>query len=280
MRYAMAFLASAALLASAGAASAASVEVRDAVVRVTVVPEDRNDVKVEFLTVNPGLPIEVRTVGGSTVVDGGLRHRIASCHNHAERPSAWVRGVGRVGFDAIPQVVIHTPRAVALSSNGMVYGAIGRAGSLDLRDSGCSDWTIADVAGDASIRESGEGSLRMGAAGRLDLHMSGAGSVHAVEVRQGLNAELSGAGGVQLGRLEGPLDAEVSGVGRVRVDAGHASTIHASVSGVGGVDFDGVADNLDAEISGLGSIRVKQVTGQVNKSVSGAGHVSVGGHSV
>jgi hypothetical protein len=276
MRFSIVLLASAMMFAAAGAANAASVEVRDAVVRVIVIPEERSDVKVDFLATNPKLPIQVRHSGGTTIIDGDLRHRIARCHGHrGERPRVRVRGVGEVGEAAMPQVVIHTPRAVVLSSNGAVFGSIGRAGSIELQDSGCSAWTVADVAGDAAIRESGEGSLRMGAAGRLDVHLSGAASIHVVRVRQALSAQLSGAGDVKVGHLDGSLDAQVSGVGRVRVEEGHASMLHASVSGVGGVDFGGTADSLDAAISGFGSIRVRQVTGPVTKSISGAGHVTV-----
>eukprot|EP01030_Chromulinospumella_sphaerica_P025847 gene25847-26012_t len=50
----------AAALLGATAAQAASVEFKDAVARVVVIPEDRADVKVEFLTTNPGLPLTVR----------------------------------------------------------------------------------------------------------------------------------------------------------------------------------------------------------------------------
>ena len=68
----LAATAAAALLA-AGAASAASVEVKDAVARVTVIPENRTDIKVEVIQANPRLPLEVRTFAGRTIVDGGLR---------------------------------------------------------------------------------------------------------------------------------------------------------------------------------------------------------------
>ncbi|WP_297697333.1 DUF2807 domain-containing protein [Phenylobacterium sp.] len=276
MRAFIALLASAGALTVAGAANAASVEIRDAVARVTVVPEDRADVKVEFLTANPKLPLQVRTEDGRTVVDGGLWRRIRNCNNHTDAPSAEVRGIGRVDAQAMPQVVIHTPRAVSVSSNGAVFGAIGRAASLELHDSGCSNWTVADVAGDTRVQESGAGSLRLGSTGRLDLHLSGAASLHVVKVRQGMDAELSGAGGVRVEDFAGDLDANVSGVGRVRVDGGRAGAVRASVSGVGGVDFGGAAQSLDASISGFGSIRVKQVNGPVTKSISGAGHVTVG----
>ena len=72
MRLALGLISVAAALAAAGTAAAAgaSVEIRDAVARVTVVPEDRADVKVEMLTVNKALPLDVRTNGGDVVIDG------------------------------------------------------------------------------------------------------------------------------------------------------------------------------------------------------------------
>jgi hypothetical protein len=260
---------------SAGGAKAAAVEIRDAVARVTVLPEARNDIKVEVIRANPDLPIVVRNEGGKTVVDGGLFHKIRNCNGTGENSHIRVSGVGTFDWNERPQIGIHTPRDVSLSSNGAVSGEIGRSGSLDISSSGCGSWTIADVAGEASIKASGAGSVRMGQADRLEAHLSGAGSLHATRVR-GMDARLSGAGGVTVEEVSGPIVAQVSGVGRVKVTGGRASSLRANVSGVGGVDFGGVADSLDASISGMGSIRVKQVTGDVRKSVSGIGHVSIG----
>jgi len=173
-------------------------------------------------------------------------------------------------------VVIHTPRDVTVRTSGAVYGAVGRAASLQMEDSGCSAWTLADVAGDAVLQESGAGSVRMGSSGRLAVHLSGAGSVHATQVRQGLDATLSGAGGVTIDDLNGSVLAHVSGVGHIKATQGHASAVHASISGVGGVELGGDAQSLDASISGFGGIRVKSVSGPVTKSVSGGGHVTIG----
>jgi hypothetical protein len=185
--------------------------------------------------------------------------------------------VGNVSWNEMPQIVIRTPRAVALSSNAAAYGSIGRSASLDLRNSGCAGWTIADVAGDASIHESGAGSIRMGASNRLTVRLSGAGQVHATQARQSVDAVLSGAGGFRLDRLAGgDLNAQVSGVGQIRVADGRASSMRAQVSGVGGVSFGGAADSLDAQISGFGGIKVREVRGPVRKSVSGAGSVRIG----
>jgi hypothetical protein len=277
MRLAIAIAAAATTLAAAGAAGAApAVTIRDAIARVTVIPEDRADVKVEMLTTNASLPLEVRTVGSETVISGNLAHRITDCHTRGEHPTAWARGLGRIEYENMPQVVIHTPKAVVVSTGGAVYGAVGRAASLDLENSGCSAWTVADIAGDATVRESGAGSLKMGSVGHLQARMSGAGGLHANQIRQGLDATLSGAGSVNIESLSGPMLAHVSGVGHIKVDQGHATSVEASVSGVGSVDFGGDAQSLDASISGFGGIRVKAVSGSVSKSVSGGGHVTVG----
>lgn len=271
------FLLTAAATLCAGAANAASVELRDAVARVTVVPQDRADIKVEIVRANPQLPLEVRVEGDRTIVDGDLRRKIRDCDGMDDRPRVRVRGVGRVSYEEIPQVVIYTPRSVDLSAGGAVQGAIGRSASLRLRNSGCSAWTVADVSGEAQIHQSGAGAVRMGASERLDIRLSGAAHIHATRVRSGgLEAQLSGAGGVQVDEVRGPMNARVSGVGQIEVEGGRATLVRASVSGIGQVEFDGSAEDLDASISGLGSIRVKEVTGRVTKSVSGGGSVRVG----
>lgn len=269
-------LLAAAALASAGAASAATVEIRDAVVRVTVIPEDRADVKVEVVTPNARLPLTVSTSGDRTVIDGDLYRAIRDCSGRAEDRRVKVRGVGTVEWSEMPQIVVRTPKSVAITSNGAVYGAIGRSSGLDLKNSGCSAWTIADVAGDVSLHESGAGSVRMGSANRLKVRLSGAGQVNAVHVREALDAAISGAGGLKVDRLDGQLGANVSGVGQISVADGHASNMRAQVSGVGGVRFGGMAETLDAQISGMGGIKVREVRGQVRKQVSGAGKVTVG----
>jgi len=277
MRLAIALFAAASALCAAGAAAAApSVEIKDAVARVIVVPEDRADVKVEMITTNGALPLEVRTMGSQTLISGNLAHRITDCRTRGDHPSAYVRGVGDIHYENMPQVVIHTPKAVSVETNGAVYGTVGRSGSIDLNNSGCSAWTLADVAGDVTLRASGAGSVRMGSAGHLKADLSGAGGLHATSVRQGLDAALSGAGSVTIENLAGPMKADVSGAGHIKIEQGHATTMQASVSGVGSVDFGGDAQTLNASISGFGGIRVKAVSGNVSKSVSGIGHVTIG----
>jgi len=274
MRLSTMILAASAALC-AGAAQAATVEIRDAAARVTVVPQDRPDIKVEIVRANADLPLTVKTSEGRTVIDGGLSRGIQSCNGLGERARLRIRGLGGVGYDDLPQVVIYTPRTVDLDANGAVVGTIGRSASLTLENSGCANWTIADVAGEAQLRQSGAGNVKMGTAGRLKVQLSGAANIQAVGVREGLDARLSGAGGVKVETLSGPMDAHVSGVGQVRIADGRASTVRASVSGIGQVDFGGSADDLDASISGLGQIRVREVRGRVSRSISGGGQIRV-----
>ncbi|MBU1376310.1 MAG: DUF2807 domain-containing protein [Alphaproteobacteria bacterium] len=275
MRLSMAVLAAAAAF-SATVAQAATVEIRDAVARVTVVPQDRADVKVEIVRQHPGLPLSVGVAGGRTLIDGGLNRRIRDCNGMGENARVSVRDVGKVAYADMPQVVIYTPRDVDLEASGALVGTIGRSASLELHNAGCANWTVADVAGEAELHQSGAGSVKMGTAGSLDLQLSGAGNLNAVAVRDGMDARLSGAGGVTVGSFGGDLEAQVSGVGQIRIADGRASHVRASVSGIGGVDFGGVAGDLQASISGLGNIRVREVTGSVTKSVSGGGRIRIG----
>jgi hypothetical protein len=275
MRVSMAFLAACAAMTAAGVANAATVEVRDAVARVTVVPEDRSDVKVEFLRTHDKLPITVRTEGDRTIIDGDLGKRVFRCNNIGKSPKIGVRGVGDIRTDDMPHIVIRAPRQVEIEADSAIIGEIGRSTGLRLKVSGCDNWTIADVAGHAELRNSGAGVVRMGAADRLKVRLSGAASIHATHIRKGVDADLSGAGSLKIDRADGQIEANVSGVGKVEVEGGRATSLNAHVSGVGGVEYGGVADSLDASISGIGSVRVSRVTGSVHKSVSGIGRVTI-----
>src|SRR3569833_4021073 len=141
MRMTLTFAATAAAALCAGAASAASVEVKDAVARGTVIPENRSDIKIEVIRANSQLPLEVRSFAGRTILDGRRGRRIRDCHGSGENVSVRVRGVGDVAWRDIPQVVIRTPRDVDLDAGGAVWGSVGRSTSLKLGNAGCGDWT-------------------------------------------------------------------------------------------------------------------------------------------
>ncbi|THD63574.1 DUF2807 domain-containing protein [Phenylobacterium sp.] len=264
-------------LAAAGAASAAtSVEVKDAVARVTVIPENRADVKVDIIQANPALPLEVRTFAGRTIVDGRLGRRIRDCRGSGEGVSVRVRGVGDVGFREMPQIVIHTPRDVDLDAGGAVWGSVGRSASLKLGNAGCGDWTVANVDGALRLSQAGSGNTRAGAAGSARVHVAGSGDATVGDLKGALDVDIAGSGNVTVASIAGPLEVHVAGSGDVKVASGRATDMKVAVMGSGNVDFRGSADTLHATIAGSGDVRAKQVNGPVSKTVMGSGGVTIG----
>jgi len=264
------------LALAAGAAHAASVEIKDAVARVTVIPEARSDVKVEFLTTNPNLPLQVRTRGSEVIIDGDLDRKIRNCENHDGRISVRVAGVGNVRYEDIPQIVIRTPKDVDIEAGGAVFGAVGKSASLTLSNAGCGDWTAANVTGRLKLNQAGSGDSRVGSSGQASLRVAGSGDVQTQEVRGALEVDIAGSGDIWAASVDGPLEVKVAGSGDVKVAGGQASTMTVSVAGSGGVDFGGVAQTLKARIAGSGDVRVKAVKGEVSKSIMGSGSVTIG----
>lgn len=275
-------VAAAALLTAAAAqAKEPSVEIRDAVARVVVIAEARDDVKVEVLTTNAALPLTVRTDGDRTIVDGDLDglaggDRIRGCQTAGGEASVTVRGVGRVPWENMPQVAIRVPMDARIRAGGAVFGSVGRTDSLDLANAGCGDWTVANVAGALKISQAGSGDTRAGTAGSVTVRIAGSGDVTTAAVSGGLSANIAGSGDVEAASVAGDIDVHIAGSGDVLVRGGKADRVTASIAGSGDVLFGGVAGSLSAKVAGSGDVRVAQVTGPVSKSVMGSGEVGVG----
>ena len=263
-------------VALADVANAASVEVKDAVARVTVIPEARSDIKVEMLTTNPGLPIEVRTQGDRVIVDGHLGHRIRSCHSDNGKPKVHVAELGEIAWADMPQIVIRTPKDVHVGAGGAVYGSVGKSDALDLSNAGCGDWVVANVAGKMKLNVAGSGDTSTGTAGEAHLRIAGSGDVRSQAIAGGLEVDVAGSGDVTATSASGTIDVKVAGSGDVKIGGGHASSLSVAIAGSGNVSLDGVADTLKARIAGSGDVRVKQVTGTVSKMVLGSGSVTIG----
>ena len=167
---------------AAGSAQSATVEIREAVARVTVIPEARSDIKIQIIRPNGSLPLTVRTMGDHTILDGNLDRRIRNCRSSGTSSSVDVRGAGNIGWQDMPQVVIRTPRDTNVEAAGAVFGTVGRSGSLTLDNAGCGDWTIANVDGEARISQAGSGDTRIGTSGSLRVRVAGSGDVAAAAV--------------------------------------------------------------------------------------------------
>ena len=274
MRRLIGLFAASAILAP-GLAQAASLEIDHAAVRVTVIAEARNDIKVEVVKANDKLPLQIVTEGGKTIIKGGLERRIRQCQGRNE-PILRIDGVGEVAYADLPQIVVHMPMKVDIRESGAVYGALGRSDAASVSHSSCGGWTIDDVAGALNVTASGVGEMKMGKAGSLMLQISGASHATSGAIRDGVDVHLSGAGGVDIASMAGPLTAQVSGTGGVTIGAGQVKAMRATVSGVGSIDFRGQAESLQASVSGVGSVRARSVTGSISKSVSGIGKITVG----
>lgn len=269
-------LVAAASVASGAALASPSIEIRNAVARVTIIPEARNDVAVSVVRANPREPIRISRFGDTVVVDGGLGWRSINCHHFFGRPAAYVWGVGNFGYDDMPQILVRTPLQTRVGAGGAVFGSIGAGAGVDLANSGCGDWTVADQNGPLRLSMSGSGDVRAGTVTAADVRISGSSDVYVRAARGGLTAAVSGSGDINAATVNGPLRVRVGGSGDVKVHDGAVTDMNVSVAGSGDVRFGGVAQSLLANVAGSGDVSAARVTGQVTKHIAGSGDVSVG----
>jgi hypothetical protein len=272
-----------ALASAAGVAALAaqvpkpvSVEIKDAVVRVVVLPEDRADVKVEVFKTNPKLPLAVRTAGQRTIIDGKLEWDVGDCGANGGKPTVRVKKIGEIAWADMPRVLIRTPRNVSLTAGGAVFGVVGRSASLDMVNAGCGGWVVGDVAGKFSLSQAGSGDSRIGSVGQASVRSAGSGDVRIVSAKSGLTVNIAGSGDVEVAQASGPIDVKIVGSGDVGIRKGAAEALTVAVTGSGDVDFGGIAKSLKARVAGSGDVRAKAVTGKVEKSVAGSGGVTIG----
>jgi hypothetical protein len=265
-----------ALLGAGAAAAAPMLEIRQAVARVTIIPEDRTDIVAVVARPNAKFPLSVARAGDQTVVTGNLGGRSANCNGWFGRHEVTVPGLGTVGYDDMPQVVVHTPRQVIVKAGGAVFGVIDRGAGVTLANAGCGDWVVASQSGPLRVSLAGSGDLRAGDAAATDIALSGSSDVVMRGAHGGLNVRVSGSGDVSAEAVEGPLHASITGSGDVKVRGGAVSEMKVVVAGSGDIRFGGVAQSLDATVAGSGDVSAARVTGLVVKHIAGSGDVTVG----
>jgi hypothetical protein len=254
-----------------------AVEIKDAVVQVTVIPENRTDVRIEIVTQNRSLPLKLKAMRSRTVIDGGLDgKKIRNCRGGGDAVVVRVAEVGDVALKDMPHIVVHAPLDVDVSAGGAVFGVIGRARNVTLGAAGCGDWTVANVEQLLRINMAGSGDARAGSAGEAELRVAGSGDVATADIRGRLDVDMAGSGNVRVKSMTGLLDVHMAGSGDVLVQDGRASAMNVSMAGSGNMVFGGVADTLTARIAGAGDVRARQVRGQVRKTVVGSGTVKIG----
>ncbi|OYW98371.1 MAG: hypothetical protein B7Z12_19995 [Caulobacter vibrioides] len=263
---------------AAGAAAAApSLKIKDAVVRVVIIPENRPDVKVEFLTTNAALPLTVRQDGEQVVIDGDLRmNRINGCNSRNGKVWVKVRGVGEVSYENMPQIAVRMPMNVKVNAGGAVFGDIGRSDSIDLGNAGCGDWTIANTKGKLEVAQAGSGGAKAGTSSQAEFSIAGSGDVSAQAVTGDLETNIAGSGDIWVASVNGKFEANIAGSGNITVAGGRSRAVDVSVMGSGDVTFNGEAADVDVSVMGSGDVKVARATGPVKKHVGGSGDVIIG----
>lgn len=260
-----------------GAPATPAFEIKDAVAQVTIIPENRPDLRVEVISQNRRLPLKVRQLRNRTVIDGGLGgSKIRGCRGAGADVVVRVAGLGDIPLRDMPHIIVHAPRDVDASAGGAVFGSVDRARNVTLGNAGCGDWIVANVEQHLKINLAGSGDARAGTAGLATLRVAGAGDIATADVRGRLDVDVAGSGNVRVKSMAGPLDVHVAGAGDVTIQDGRASAMTVSLAGSGNVVFGGVADTLTARIAGSGDVRARQVRGQVRKTVMGSGAVRIG----
>ena len=264
-------------LAVAGMAhSAPSIQIKDAVARVVVIPEAREDIQVSVVRSNRGLPLQVQRLGDRVVVQGNTARKVRGCRTLMGKTSVTVLGLGVVSYDDMPQIVIRTPMDVKISAGEAVFGAIGRTRSLDFANAGCGDWTLGNVSGSLRISQAGSGDTRAGSAGSAELRIAGSGDISTQDIRGGLTAVSAGSGDIRAASVRGAFTARVAGSGDIHAVSGAVTAMTVSIAGSGDVDFGGEAETLRASVVGSGDVHASAVSGTVTKRLVGSGEVRIG----
>ncbi len=270
----------------ANPASAAQLLIRDAVVEVRVIPQDRDNIEVHIQRPNAKLPLTIESgLGGDVIVDGGQRYgfwkflfggRTSDCINGNGEHRVHVWGVGDVREADLPQLIVLTPRDAHISTNGATFGTIERSSAVRLSVAGCDQWTIANVEGALELHDAGVSIIHAGTAGSLDVRTAGMSDVTTHEIANGAEYHVSGVGKIHALAVSGPIKVHIAGHADVTIDGGHASDIDVHIAGSGKLRDLGSAETLEAAIAGSGDINVAHVSGAVTKSIAGAGTVTVG----
>ncbi|HEX4179402.1 MAG TPA: DUF2807 domain-containing protein [Caulobacteraceae bacterium] len=273
-------LAALAALFGAGDANAASVDIKNAVARVTVIPEARSDISVTIVRDDPRRPLKVNVwPDGRTDIEGGyfggLFGGIIACNSHGGRPYVRVFGAA-ISYDEMAEIVVRTPRDVRVSASGAVFGEVGRSENLDLHVDGCGDWVVANVHGRLSLANAGSGDIRTGSAGSMRISTAGSGDIYSHGVSSGFDASIAGSSDIHVAEASGPVKVRLNGSGDLGIGGGHASDLEVLIAGSGDLTYKGVADSLTAFVAGSGDVNVARVTGAVKKSIAGSGDVNVG----
>jgi beta-lactamase regulating signal transducer with metallopeptidase domain len=253
------------------------VDLREVAARLRIVSEDRSNYAVQIGSSRMLPKPKLRHDGKRLVVDGGLHISEHPCRKRFDgHGPVEIVGVGTVPVSELPEIVIHAPRKVDVSVDGVVLSRIGPAEHTRVDNNGCGDMTVAaatqgvEVAlfgyGDVTVSDlhgaplsallAGLGSMHLGSAGDADLMLTGTGSIVGGDVGGQLHAVLRGAGDIRVNAVRADADLAVPGAGNIRIGSIRNLQTNIKMPGSGSVTIDaGTIGDLSARLSGPGRLR-------------------------
>ncbi len=268
--------------------SMASLKVKDAVVRLVVIPEDRTDFSYSLTKGSEAFPVlTVRQDGNRLVFDGNLKRKIRSCNNMRNKagnmpidpmtpdPEAQVtlRDGQDLKLSEAPLLVVRAPKSVAVSTSGASVVAVGRSQSLEVSNAGCGAWTVANVEQRLEINQAGSGKIVAGNSAETKVSVAGSGDIYVADTKA-LEVSIAGSGDVSARRVEGPAEVNIAGSGDVRIQQGKLSKLDVSIAGSGDIKAPRVVD-LTVSIMGSGDVEVESIEGKRSVSIMGGGRINV-----
>jgi hypothetical protein len=198
-------------------------------------------------------------MGGNVTITGGS---FSSFSSSGGSGGTIILDGREVDLDRSIQLVLIIPKTTNIKVSGLI-GAVG-----------ITDYLDAELDFSPSIR------AELVASGVKSLigDLSGSGKASLTSVTEDADLEVSGSGTFTIGEVAGNVDAKVSGSGNVTISRGTSLKFRGSVSGSGNVSHYGtVRGNARLRVSGSGNAVATRVDGEVDRSVTGSGQVTVNG---
>jgi hypothetical protein len=272
------YLTLACLAAGGPAIAAPSLTINRAAAVITVTPEDRADFAV---TITPGaakapLPV-LRSQGGATVIDGGVRSSWSNRCRGGENPDSLRLRYGagpELRIKDLARIDIRAPRQLALDIANDGRTQIGPNVGGVVRVSGCGWSTIGPAQGDLRADLDGSGDVRLATvSGALTARLNGSGDIVAASAARA-DLDLNGSGDVFVGPVAGAVRAQLDGSGDIDVKTANGPA-ELALNGSGDIRLGGVRGQLKARLDGSGDIAVARVDGPVVLRLDGSGGIDV-----
>lgn len=252
------------------------VELSGIAARLRVVPENRTDISVE---IEPGVNLPIPTARlerGHLVIDGGLGMTTNNCRTRFDGVGlAEVPGVGAVDVEAMPVIVVRTPRQLNLLVRGVVVSDIGASDGGRVRIDGCGDARVGNAAYALEVGLHGFGNVDVGAVrGTLTAQLFGVGNLSVARADGDAIANLIGSGDLTVGPVGGAMEARMQGSGELTVGAVGAGAA-LRLPGSGPVHFGAITGRTTIEASGSSVARIDAVRGDMHVALDGSTNLDV-----